>query len=177
MTGMTQTRNPDRSWSRAELEKAFAHYRASVVRATESGDWSHFANCFTEDATYVEHALGNMSGREPIREWIVTTMNMFPGSEMPYYPVEWYSVDADKGWVISKVMNRMKDPGDGSVHETPVITVLKYAGDGKWSYEEDAYNPMNFLVMVQEYIKRCHQLGTISDDARVFAKNMNWELA
>ena len=36
---------------------------------------------------------------------------------------------------------------------------------------------MNFLVMVQEYIQRCHKLGTISDQARVFAKNMIWELA
>ena len=55
--------------------------------------------------------------------------------------------------------------------------MLQYAGDGKWSYEEDAYNPMNFLMMVQGYIQRCHELGTISDDARTFAKNMNWELA
>ncbi len=68
-------------------------------------------------------------------------------------------------------------PRDGSVHGTPVITILQYAGDGKWSYEEDAYNPMNFLVMVRGYLKRCHELGTISDDARAFAKNMNWELS
>src|SRR6476469_803167 len=58
----------------------------------------------------------------------------------------------------------------------PVITVLEYAGDDKWSYEEDAYNPMNVLVMVRAYIQRCHELGTISDDARTFAENMNWEL-
>ena len=63
-----------------------------------------------------------------------------------------------------RIPNRMKDPGDGSIHESPVITVLKYAGDGKWSYEEDAYNPMNFLVMVQEYVNRAHKLGTLSDD-------------
>jgi hypothetical protein len=31
--------------------------------------------------------------------------------------------------------------------------------------------------MVQEYIQRCHKLGTISDDAKAFAKNMKWELA
>ena len=83
----------------------------------------------------------------------------------------------DKGWVINKNANTMKDPGDGSVHGTPVITVLKYPGDGKWSYEEDAYNPMNFLVMVQAYVKLCHKLDTISDDAWVFAMNMNWELS
>ncbi|WP_102144234.1 hypothetical protein [Mycobacterium hubeiense] len=164
-------------WSHAELEAAFQHYERVVADIGETWDWSRYADQFTEDATYVEHALGNMAGREAIREWIVSTMNMFPGSEMPFYPVSWCSIDTDKGWVISKVMNRMKDPGDGSIHETPVITVLKYAGEGLWSYEEDAYNPMNFLVMVQGYVQRCHRLGTLSDDGRTFAANMNWELA
>ena len=78
--------------------------------------------------------------------------------------------------MFSEVQNTMRDPGDGSVHQRPNITILKYAGDGLWSYEEDAYNPMNFMVMVQEYVQRCHKLGTLSDDARLFAKNMNWEL-
>lgn len=164
-------------WSREELEEAFGRYQDVVAAIGRTWDWSSYADQFTEDATYVEHALGNMTGREAIREWIVATMNTFPGSEMPHYPVEWYSIDVDKGWVINRNVNTMKDPGDGSVHGTPVITVLKYAGDGKWSYEEDAYNPMNFLVMVQGYIQRCHDLGTISDDARLFAKNMNWQLS
>ncbi|KUH95360.1 nuclear transport factor 2 family protein [Mycobacterium sp. IS-1556] len=164
-------------WSREELEDAFRGYQDAVVDIGRTWNWASYADQFTEDATYVEHALGNMSGREAIRDWIVPTMNTFPGSEMPFYPVEWYSIDVDKGWVINRNVNTMKDPGDGSVHGTPVITVLRYAGDGKWSYEEDAYNPMNFLVMVQGYIQRCHELGTISDDARVFAGNMNWQLS
>jgi hypothetical protein len=164
-------------WSREELAEAFDVYQQKVIEVGSTWDWSSYANVFTEDATYVEHALGNMAGREAIREWIVSTMNTFPGSEMPTYPVEWCSIDADNDWVIFKNVNTMKDPGDGSVHGAPVITALKYAGDGKWSYEEDAYNPMNFMVMIQEYVNRCHQLGTISDDARVFAKNMGWELA
>jgi ketosteroid isomerase-like protein len=163
-------------WSREELEAAFERYEKRVVEIGKTWDWSSYADQFTEDATYVEHALGNFNGREQIREWIVSTMNMFPGSEMPFFPCEWYSIDEDKGWVIAKIPNRMKDPGDGSIHETPVISILRYAGDDRWSYEEDVHNPMNFLVTVKEYIQRCHQLGTISDDARTFAKNMNWEL-
>ncbi|MGV0789813.1 nuclear transport factor 2 family protein [Mycolicibacterium sp. XJ2] len=164
-------------WSREEIDEAFRANQDAVVDIGKTWNWSSYADHFTEDATYVEHALGDMSGRESIRDWIVSTMNTFPGSEMPFYPVEWYSIDVDKGWVINRNVNTMKDPGDGSVHGTPVITVLRYAGDGKWSYEEDAYNPMNFLVMVQGYIQRCHELGTLSDGARVFAKNMNWQLS
>jgi ketosteroid isomerase-like protein len=163
-------------WSRAELEEAFHDYEKAVVEIAESWDWARYADQFTEDASYIEHGMGNRSGREEIREWISSTMNMFPGSEMPFFPCEWYAIDEELGWVIARIPNRMKDPGDGSIYESPVITVLKYAGDGKWSYEEDAYNPMNFLVMVQEYVKRSHELGTLSDDGRTFANNMGWQL-
>jgi hypothetical protein len=163
-------------WSREEIEAAFDQHERVVVEIGNTWDWSRYADEFTEDATYVEHVYGKMVGREQIREWIVSTMNAFPGSEMPHYPTSWHAIDEEKGWVFSEVLNRMKDPGDGSIHEAPCITVLKYAGNGLWSYEEDAYNPMNFLPMVQEYIKRCHKLGTLSEQARAFAKNMDWEL-
>jgi hypothetical protein len=163
-------------WSRRELAEAFEQQQQVVAEIGQSWDWSRYGDLFTEDATYVEHALGNMAGRESIRDWIVSTMNMYPGKEMPLYPVSWASYDTEKGWVISEIMNRMQDPGDGSIHQRPVITVLKYAGDGLWSYEEDAYNPMNFLVMVQEYTTRCAELGSLSEDAQAFAKNMNWAL-
>jgi hypothetical protein len=163
-------------WSRGELERAFAHFQQTVVEIGRSWDWSRYGDLFTEDATYVEHAYGRLSGREAIRDWIVSTMNVFPGSEMPHFPASWYSIDVEKGWVITEIMNRMKDPGDGTILESPCITILKYAGDDLWSSEEDAYNPMNFLPMVQEYITRSHALGTLSDDGRAFAKNLRLEL-
>jgi hypothetical protein len=137
---------------------------------------SRYGDLFTEDATYVEHLYGKMAARAKICEWIASTMKVFRGSEKPFYPVTWYSIDVDKGWVFSEIMNPMKDPGDGSIHEAPCITILRYGGDGLWSNEEDAYNPMNFMPMVEEYIRRCHKLGAISEDARKFAANMNWAL-
>jgi len=163
-------------WSRQELDEAFEHQQQVVAEIGQSWEWSRYADLFTEDARYVEHAMGNLSGREAIRNWIVPTMNMFPGSEMPLYPVSWRSVDTEKGWVIAEIMNRMRDPGDGSIHQRPCITILRYAGDGMWSYEEDAYNPMNFLTMVRGYIQACARAGTLSEDARTFAHNMNWAL-
>jgi hypothetical protein len=164
-------------WSRDELESAFAQHEQRVVQIGHSWDWPSYADEFTEDARYVEHALGTFEGREPIRQWITTTMNSFPGSEMPLFPTSWHAIDEEKGWVFSEVLNRMKDPGDGSIHEAGNITLLKYAGDGLWSYEEDAYNPMNFMVMLQGYVARCVSLGSASDDALTFARNMGWRLS
>ena len=163
-------------WSRDEIESAFRQHEQVVDEIGKTWDWSRFADEFTEDATYVEHVYGTMRGRESIREWIVSTMNTFPGSEMPLFPTSWHAIDDERGWVFCEVLNRMRDPGDGSIHQRPTITVLKYAGDGLWSYEEDAYNPLNFMAMVQEYVQRCKTLDTMSDDAMKFAKNMNWVL-
>jgi hypothetical protein len=82
-------------WSRAEIESAFERHKQVVVEIGSSWDWSRFADQFTEDATYVEHTYGTFHGREQIRDWIVSTMNVFPGSEMPFYPTSWYSIDTD----------------------------------------------------------------------------------
>jgi hypothetical protein len=164
-------------WSRDEIESEFDRQKQVVVEIGRSWDWSRFADQFTEDATYVEHSFGTMHGREQIRDWIVSTMNVYPGKEMPFFPTSWYSIDEGRGWVFCEFLNRMKDPGDGSIHERPNLSVLKYAGNGLWSYEEDAYNPLNFLPMVREYTQRCKDLGAISDDALTFARNMKWELA
>jgi hypothetical protein len=163
-------------WTRDEIASAFDAHKEIVVGIGKSWDWSRFADQFTEDATYVEHSFGTFHGREAIRSWIVKQMNVFPGSEMPLYPTTWHSIDEDRGWVICEFRNRMKDPGDGSIHERPNLSVMKYAGDGLWSYEEDAYNPMNFVPMVQEYITACDKMGTLSEDAKTFARNMNWKL-
>ena len=45
-------------WSRAELEEAFAAYQRAGQEAAKTGDWSSWADLFTEDAVYVEHLFG-----------------------------------------------------------------------------------------------------------------------
>jgi hypothetical protein len=57
-------------------------------------------------------------------------------------------IDEDRGWITCQVWNRMSDPGDGSVHQAYNFTLLKYAGDNKWSYEEDIYDPKHFESMI-----------------------------
>jgi hypothetical protein len=138
-------------WSRQELEEAFERYQDTARRAAETHDWNVFADQFTEDATYIEHLFGEFHSREAIREWITGTMGRWPGNEMTDFPIGWYIIDEDRGWIACQIWNVMGDPGDGSDHREQNVSLLKYAGDGLWSYEEDVYNPARFITMVQQW--------------------------
>jgi hypothetical protein len=134
-------------WTRDEIEDAFETYQRTALAAGTSGDWTAWADLFTEDATYVEHLFGTLGGREAIRHWITRTMAA--NRDMQFFPMEWYVVDEERGWVVCQVWNRMVDPGDGSLHQAYNFTLLKYAGHGRWSYEEDIYNPAHFQKMLE----------------------------
>jgi hypothetical protein len=137
------------TFTRQEIEDAFANYQAVAAKAAAANEWRAWADLFTEDAEYVEHHFGRFHGREAIFNWITSTMHTPPNDEMNAFPIEWYVVDDQKGWVVCCVQNRMRDPGDGSVHQEANWTLLKYAGANQWSYEEDMYNPIEFGKMIE----------------------------
>ena len=140
-------------WSREELERAFDHYQVAALKGAQTGDWRHWADMFTLDATYFEHHYGKFWGREAIYNWISTTMKPFPVNQMTAFPVSWYSIDENRGWIFCEVMNRMADLGDGEIYQEPNITILHYAGDGLFKYEEDAYNPKNIGTMIERWLE------------------------
>ncbi len=138
-------------FSPEEIEAEFDRYKARAAEAGRTGDWNPWADQFTVDARYKEHVYGEFEGREEIRAWITETMSTPPGSWMPEFPVEWHLIDPERDRVVCWVWNRMEDPGDGSIHQEGNITLLDYAGDGSWSYEEDIYNPALFATMLEEW--------------------------
>ena len=148
------------AFTRAEIEDAFQRFQETAERSAKKGEWSEWVNSsFTEDAKYYEHHYGHMQGRTEILQWINATMAEWPNSEMRSFPVDWYVIDEEKGWVIAQVWNRMVDPGDGSLHQAYNFTLLKYAGNLKWSYEEDIYNPAHFKDMTRGYLDRKKKLA------------------
>lgn len=151
---------------RAELAAAFEHYQATVRRAAAESDWTLFAGLFTADATYNEHAYGRFSGRPAIAEWAVRTMTSFPGNAMVAFPITWSVLDPDRGWIICEVQNVMADPGDGSVHQSPNLTILHYAGNNQFAHEEDVYNPMRFMAMVAGWAAVATAHGRLPEDAQ-----------
>ena len=82
-----------------------------------------------------------------------------PNDEMTEFPVDWYIIDEERGWIVFRIWNRMQDPGDGSVHQEANFTLLKYAGDMRFSYQEDIYNPKPVEDMIRGYLVRKKELS------------------
>ncbi|MCB1704009.1 MAG: nuclear transport factor 2 family protein [Halioglobus sp.] len=140
-------------WTREELETAFDKYQAAALKGAQQGDWRDWADMFTEDATYFEHQYGRFWGREAIYNWICGVMKPYPASSMTAFPIRWYSIDEEKGWIICEVLNRMEDLGNGEIYEEPNITILHYAGNGRFRYEEDAYDRQRMGAMVVRWMQ------------------------
>jgi hypothetical protein len=139
-------------WSRDEIEAAFERYRAAADEAGRTGDWGPWVDCFVPDVHYVEHLYGEFHGRAAVQTWIEATMQRWPFTHMQLFPWDWYTIDADQGWVVGQVENRFLDPGDGEVHEGANWTRLVYAGDGLFASEEDVYNPATFAPVVDRWL-------------------------
>ena len=120
-------------FSRQEVEQAYHHF----VAVGDSGDWNAWADLHSEDGLWVERHLGTFEGREAIRKGIVDVMKPVP---MMVFPVQWYMIEGNR--VVYYPWQVMPDPkGGDAVYRFGCITILEYAGDGLWSYQEDLYNP------------------------------------
>lgn len=138
-------------YSRAELERAFQLYwRTGAV----GEDWDAWADLFTEDATYVEHVLGTMKGREAIRAWIKPIMEQF--GEL-YTAYEWHTIDEDGGRAIVYMQNRRDHPSGNGTIDFPGITILEYAGNNQWKLEEDYWAVARGQETIKEYEQACKE--------------------
>ena len=114
----------------------------------EAGEvpWDALAAFFTDDATFIDPAWGRVEGIAAIREFLVESM---VGLEDWEFPHEWAMVDGDR--LIARWQNRL--PGrrpDGTPYEAPGYSYLVYAGDGRFSYEEDLLNMVHVGELIRE---------------------------
>ena len=127
---------------RAEIQATVDRFIAANRRAEEINDWTGLADFYTEDAvyTYAGLAAGGLvdaRGRDAIREQILSRdMAPYAGWTFPY---EWVAIDGDR--VITRWWNRA--PGtrpDGSPLQCPGMSVLEYAGGGRFRSQFDLFD-------------------------------------
>jgi hypothetical protein len=138
-------------WNRDELEEAFRTYwRTGAV----GENWDAWADLFTEDAEYREHILGPKAGREAIRAWIKPIMANF--GEI-YTAYEWHVVDEAAGRVVVYMQNRRDHPSGTGTIDFPGVTILEYAGNGRWQVEEDFWSLTEGEAASKAYAAACAQ--------------------
>jgi len=134
------------NYDTGEVEQAFRKYWAL---GAVGEDWDAWCDeCFTDDVHYVEHVLGVKEGREAVRAWIKPTMEEY--GEI-YTAYEWHMVEPS-GRVVVYMQNRRDHPQAGAAPiDFPGMTVLQYAGNGRFSLEEDFWSLIEGTRTMKEY--------------------------
>lgn len=124
--------------TRAALDRYVAT-RAAIEAGTAT--WVDLAGFFTDDAVYIDPAWGRIQGIDEIRAFLVESMR---GLEDWRFPIRFTAVDGDD---VVTVWDQVL-PGeraDGRPLVQTGVSVLRYAGDGKFDFEEDLLNMQHVL--------------------------------
>jgi limonene-1,2-epoxide hydrolase len=123
-----------------EVRAALADYLA-VRAAIEAGDatWTDLARFFTDDAVYIDPAWGRIQGIEEIRAFLDESMR---GLEDWRFPIRFAAVDGDH--LVVK-WDQILPSG----HRQSGVSTIRYAGGGRFDYEEDILNMVHVLEDLQ----------------------------
>lgn len=142
---------------RSEVEQSFRRYWSVGAVAERWEDWVR--ESFTEDVVYVERIYGTMHGRDAVEAWILPLMAKNPHIRAI---LDWYVIDGDR--VVLGMQNRYDHPdGTSPPLDFAGLTVLEYAGDGRFCYEEDWWD----LPAAKRCATAFHEALAIHGDAAV----------
>lgn len=135
-----------------EVEQAF--HRILTTGITDE-DWLGWTECLTEDVLYVERVFGTMRGRAAVRAWITELMT---ARADVHGVLNWYLVKGDR--VVFDMTNRIYHPDPT---RPPIdfagLTVLQYAGDGLFGYEEDYWDTKGSEIAYREFLAAVERCG------------------
>jgi ketosteroid isomerase-like protein len=136
---------------REEIEAAFKNY---FLVGPVNEDWIGWSRLFTEDAVYFDHYYGRFRGPQEIQLFLEATM--MTGKHC-YTALDWYNIDGDH--IVWKGWNRADHPDPAQPpFEFPSLQILTYAGDGKWSSEEDWWIQAEMVKYARGYRDACKAL-------------------
>ena len=136
----------------SEVEQAF---HAILTRGITDEDWVGWTDHLTEDVLYVERVFGTMHGREAVRAWITELM---AAKADVHGVLNWFTVAGDR--VVFDMTNRIYHPDPS---QPPLdfagLTVLRYAGDGRFGYEEDYWDTKGSERAYGEFMAAVERCG------------------
>ena len=140
------------SHPREEIQATLERFVEANRLAEQDGNWERLAEFFTEDAVYVYAGLAangmvEARGRDEIRRQVLSRdMEPYRGWTFPH---EWAVIDGNR--IVTKWQNRA--PGkraDGSFIEAPGVSIIEYAGNGRFSYQWDLFDRLSVKAVQDE---------------------------
>ena len=101
------------------------------------GTWRDLAQFFTDDAIFIDPAWGRVQGLEEMKRTVFG--EAMAGLEDWEFPTEFYAITGNNVLVKWQQVLPGTKP-DGSPFVQSGYSTLIYAGNGKFSYEEDLLN-------------------------------------
>ena len=134
--------------SRAEVQSALERYLGVRDRINAgNGTWADLAQFFTDDAVFVDPAWGRVEGIEEMKATVFG--DAMVGLEEWTFPTEFFMIDGDTVVVKwQQVLPGKRD--DGRTYAQSGYSTLVYAGEGKFSYEEDLLNMVHVFEDIKE---------------------------
>ena len=138
---------------RDEIEGAFEHYLNHTRDCAGSGNWSRWADLFSEQVAYYSNGILAWNNREDVRAGVVDYYSQYPFNHVVDFVLNWRVIDETTGRVVFSMQVVMEDPGDGSDFREDVLIHIIYAGNRQWKLQEDYFNTDLFTRMAGDWIK------------------------
>jgi hypothetical protein len=150
---------------RHEVEAAFEQWwRTGNVEE----DWWGWASLFVPDVFYHDYFWGPLHGRAEVDVWINAVMKGVPEIYTVY---DWHVIEGDR--VVFHCQNRRDNPdAEGPPYfDFPGLSVLRYAGDGLWTSEEDYWDRDGARRASVDYAAACARAGVTEPMQRMTRRN------
>jgi ketosteroid isomerase-like protein len=135
---------PGTSYPTEEIRAVVDRYhelRGRIDQGLEPHGFGVLAEFYTDDAVYVDASWGRIEGKAAIAHWLEHSM---VGLGDWKFPVEFTAVEGND--VVVKWTQII--PGthaDGSPCAQSAYSRMRYAGEGRFDYQEDAYNMVHVM--------------------------------
>lgn len=129
-------------YDRAEISAAIERY-LGLRRAAIAGEieWSGLKDVFTDDAVFIDSMWGRHQGVDNLVTFLDNSMKGLQDWDFPHF---WEAIDGNR--VFLRWSNRIP----GASEDNMGLSILEYAGDGKFSYEEDLYSESHLMKLMKE---------------------------
>jgi ketosteroid isomerase-like protein len=136
------------TFDRAEVEQAVLEYQTAMMRGRRGEtSFDPVAEFYTDDAIYEEATVGRIVGRDAIVDSFNAGAEWMKGWQ---FPPQWTAIGGDRAvyaWTTVLPAQRR----DGSNYEgAEGVTILMYAGAGKFSYHKDLYDRMELHALLAD---------------------------